>query len=148
MTACELADPKIELNDLVSLTRESFTNINDDRLKDFQGESGFQGISESLLKQLVGIGSRNPEIFIFSSWLMFDLNDVDFGWGKPIWVGLTGEVGRPSGWGNATFFKQTGRNNEIEAWMTLNEKIMYEVERNPEFLKFSTPNPSIFMPHV
>jgi hypothetical protein len=101
-----------------------------------------------LLKQLVGIGSRNPEIFLFSSWLNFDLNDVDFGWGKPIWVGLTGEVGRPSGWANATFFKQTGRNNEIEVWMTLNEKIMSAVERNPEFLEFSTPNPSIFMPHV
>ncbi|KAI5571627.1 hypothetical protein POPTR_011G124300v4 [Populus trichocarpa] len=148
LTACELADTKIELNDLVSLTRESFTNINDDLLKDFQGENGLQGISESLLKQLVGIGSRNPEIFLFSSWLNFDLNDVDFGWGKPIWVGLTGEVGRPSGWANATFFKQTGRNNEIEVWMTLNEKIMSVVERNPEFLEFSTPNPSIFMPHV
>jgi hypothetical protein len=33
-------------------------------------------------------------------------------------------------------------------WMTLNEKIMSVVERNPEFLEFSTPNPSIFMPHV
>ncbi|KAL3576701.1 hypothetical protein D5086_021984 [Populus alba] len=148
LTACELADTGIELNDLVSLTRESFTNINDDLLKDFQGENGLQGISTSLLKQLVGIGIRNPEIFLFSSWLNFDLNDVDFGWGKPIWVGLTGEVGRPSGWANATFFKQTGRNDEIEVWMTLNEKIMSAVERNPEFLEFSTPNPSIIMPHA
>ncbi|KAJ6728030.1 F21J9.9 [Salix koriyanagi] len=148
LAACELADTKIELNDLVSLTRESFTNLNYGYLKDFEGENGFQGISRSLLKQLVEIGSRNPEIFLFSSWLQFDLNDVDFGWGKPIWVGLTGEVGRPRGWTNVTFFKQTGRNNEVEVWMTLDEKIMSVVERNDEFCKFSTPNPSIFVPHA
>ncbi|KAJ6332907.1 hypothetical protein OIU77_008872 [Salix suchowensis] len=148
LAACELADTKIELNDLVSLTRESFTNLNYGYLKDFEGENGFQGISRSLLKQLVEIGSRNPEIFLFSSWLQFDLNDVDFGWGKPIWVGLTGEVGRPRGWTNVTFFKQTGRNNEVEVWMTLDEKIMSVVERNAEFCKFSTPNPSIFVPHA
>ncbi|KAF9672858.1 hypothetical protein SADUNF_Sadunf11G0087800 [Salix dunnii] len=120
MTACELADTKIEFNDLVSLTRESFTNLNYGYLKAFQCENGFQGISGSFLKQLVEIGSRNPEIFLFSSLLQFDLNDVDFGWGKPIWVGLTGEVGRSQGWTNVTFFKQTGRNNEVEVWMTLN----------------------------
>ncbi|KAF9672855.1 hypothetical protein SADUNF_Sadunf11G0087500 [Salix dunnii] len=148
MTACELADTKIELNDLVSLTRESFTNINNDYLKAFQGENGFQELSGSLLKQRVEIGSRNPEILIFSSWLQFDLNDVDFGWGKPIWVGLTGDVGRPLGWTNVTIFKQTGRNNEVEVWMTLNEKIMSLVERNAEFRKFSTPNPSTSVPHL
>ena len=67
MTACELVDTKIELNDLVSLTRESFSNLNYGYLKVFQGENRFQGISRLLLKQLVEIGSRNPEIFLFLS---------------------------------------------------------------------------------
>lgn len=134
---------KMELKDLVILTRDSFTKIDKDYLNTFYGDKGFRIRSDSL-KELMPMRSLNPEIFIFSSWIQFDFNELDFGWGKPIWVcTLPGKDGR-----NEIVFKETGKNNEIEVWMTLKEKLMSIVEHDPEFLKFATPNPSVSMPTV
>lgn len=55
-----------------------------------------------------------PGNCIFSSWWRFPVYDVDFGWGKPVWVGTaTMPVG------NLVMFMATPSREGIEAWFNL-----------------------------
>ncbi|KAL2323181.1 hypothetical protein Fmac_027560 [Flemingia macrophylla] len=81
-----------ELPELVTKFREAVTSINSDFVKSFQGEGGFAKYCESA-KQVTELASRIAPITTSgvnylhcSSWCHFGLYDVDFGWGKPVWV--------------------------------------------------------------
>ncbi|KAJ4845855.1 hypothetical protein Tsubulata_048472 [Turnera subulata] len=115
--------------------------VNSDFLKGFQGSEGFGAVTKHL-EHMGSLVLNNPKGFVFSSWLNFGFNDVDFGWGNPVWVGILGEA--PSHHlPNFVVFKEAGSYNEIEAWMNLDEGIMSLIEQDPEFLAFATPNPGI-----
>ena len=85
---------------------------------------------------------KNPEIFGFTSWLTFGFDEIDFGWGKPIWVGLRGEGGSGR---NLIVLQNTTSGNGIEAWVTLYENIMSILEQDPEFLAFATLRSSVLI---
>ncbi|GLT26502.1 hypothetical protein SLA2020_015630 [Shorea laevis] len=53
----------------------------------------------------------------------------------------TGEARSP--FCNITVFKELGKNNAVEAWITLEEEKMSVLENEPEFLAFTSPNPGI-----
>ncbi|CAK7338648.1 unnamed protein product [Dovyalis caffra] len=155
--AYEMADDDhMGLGDLVALTREAYSNINADYLNAFQlggDESGVEAaaaISNIFVRNpklvLELMPMMKPQVFWFTSWLKFGFHEVDFGWGKPIWVGVCGKVGPR--FGNLTILKEINheRNGGIEAWVNLDENLMAIVENDPQFLTFATPNPSILMP--
>ncbi|CAK7327570.1 unnamed protein product [Dovyalis caffra] len=143
ITVChDLTDTEMGLNELVTSIRETVTKMNADYLHTLQGENGFRVISKSLNK--MSSNNYSPKVFVFSSWLRFGFNNIDFGWGKPVWVGVTGQSGQASF--NQTIFSETGVENEIEVWMILEENIMSIIEHDPEFLKFALPNPSVLIP--
>ncbi|WCJ34081.1 HXXXD-type acyl-transferase family protein [Euphorbia peplus] len=127
------------LKHFVELTDESMEEVNAEFLKSLEDEKGVEVVCE-FLEQVNEIYSTNPEMFVFSSWLNFGINDLDFGLGKPVWVSLMGEVGPALR--NFTIFKEFG--DGIEAWITLDDDIMEIIEHDPEFLTFATPNPPIF----
>ncbi|GKV25914.1 hypothetical protein SLEP1_g35290 [Rubroshorea leprosula] len=87
------------------------------------------------------VSETGAEVYGFTNWLNLGLNEIDFGWGKPIWVGFLGEVHSP--FCSITVFKELGKNSAVEAWITLEEEKMSVLENNPEFLAFASPNPSI-----
>lgn len=87
---------------------------------------------------MVLFSRENPEFFAFTSWLTFGYVEIDYGWGKPVWVGVMGEVGSGR---KLTMLQKTIRGNGIEAWVTLDEKVMDILEHDPEFLAFATLNP-------
>ncbi|XWS66498.1 hypothetical protein CRYUN_Cryun05aG0204800 [Craigia yunnanensis] len=129
----------IELHDLAYLAREAVNNFNTDYLETLQGDEGFKVISEQV-NQLTELASKgNAEFYGFSSWLNFRLHEVDFGWGKPSWLGIPGLVS--PAFTNFTFLKEIGQDKAVEAWVTLDEKCLVMLEHDPEFLAFASPNP-------
>ncbi|CAK7346039.1 unnamed protein product [Dovyalis caffra] len=130
---------KAELNDLVGVVRKATSKIDADFVEKIEGDTGRALVSE-LLREIGEFGSKDGVDFLsFSSWCKFDFYDVDFGWGKPVWVSSYAKVG--SLMTNLILLVDT-RSDGIEAWVTLDEKDMTFLEGNPELLKFATLNPS------
>lgn len=130
-----------ELCDLVNQINESLKGFDRDYFESLQGEEGFGAISEYFNQLEVLLSSKAPpEVYLFTSWTTF-FHKLDFGWGKPFWVGLMGKAG--PAFRNFTVFMESQWGEGIEAWVTLEEKQMDVLERDPEFLAFASPNPGI-----
>ncbi|KAG2683240.1 hypothetical protein I3760_10G023900 [Carya illinoinensis] len=134
---------EIELPGLVAALREAVEKINGDYLRSMQGDEAFLANCEYLTKAaaMVFRPKECQDYFRFTSWIKFGFNELDFGWGKPIWVGVLGGVGPE--FRKLTIFNQVRSGNGIEAWVTLDEKEIDILENDPEFLAFATPNPSV-----
>ena len=72
-----------------------------------------------------------------SSWCRFPFYEVDFGWGKPVWVG-SGIVSSK----NLIVLEDTKCGNGIQAWVTLDPQVMEIYERDEELLSFASFNPN------
>ncbi|XP_021756903.1 vinorine synthase-like [Chenopodium quinoa] len=77
-----------------------------------------------------------------SSWCKMGLNEVDFGFGKPTWIVPTDGI-QPPQFRNffvLTDYCHSNSGDGIEAWLVLEEKEMQNLESNPYFLAFASPN--------
>ncbi|KAK7815377.1 vinorine synthase [Quercus suber] len=133
-----------EMRGLVATLKEAVSKIDSD-VRILQGHEGFIGMIEYAIQKAATVvfSRENPEIFAFTSWLTFGFNKVDFGWGKPIWVGLMGEVGSGR---KLTILQNAIYGKGIEAWVTLDENVMAILEDDAEFLALATLNPSVISP--
>lgn len=128
------------LPELTRIVRESFVNFN----KDFSesGEAGHVGFAAAsdLIDALRGIFSSEenaPELYFFSNWNVF-FNEVNFGWGKPVWVSAHGQVG-PEFVNQILFVDAQDGSKGMEAFVTLEETHMAFLEKDPDFLAFANP---------
>ncbi|XP_021902551.1 salutaridinol 7-O-acetyltransferase-like [Carica papaya] len=82
------ADEERELDHIAREIRAGVSKINGDIAKELGGEKG----KEIILDFIKGIGEFSSkdeaEYLGFSSWCKFGFYEADFGWGKPLWVGL------------------------------------------------------------
>ncbi|RWR94169.1 vinorine synthase-like protein [Cinnamomum micranthum f. kanehirae] len=118
--------------------REALRVIDGDYIRELQDPHG--PIKElELLNALKETYSKDGvDILTFSSWCRFPLYEVDFGWGRPIWV-CTGRFFAM----NATVLMDSNSGDGIEAWVCLEEEVMANFERDEELLSFvSLPSPA------
>ncbi|TMW88468.1 hypothetical protein EJD97_018538 [Solanum chilense] len=129
-------DDELELPHLLGIVREMLENMNSENLKALEVNGIVDMVTQvgSLLTQL--------DTYKFSSWCNFGLYDVDFGWGKPIFIAPFIE---PISSLNKQqiILVENGRNDGIEAWILRNNEEMIELEKDEEFLTYASPNPSI-----
>ncbi|XP_022138192.1 BAHD acyltransferase BIA1-like [Momordica charantia] len=133
-------ETQVELRDLVVLLRQSFSKINNDFIKGLMGNDGNRAVLE-LLGEINKFPSKVPNYYFFTSWRNMDLNEVDFGWGKPIWIGIAGNSNVITK--DFILLLDTPSGDGIEAWMVLDQKKMKLLQQNPQFLEFASLNPSI-----
>ncbi|KAL0355366.1 UNVERIFIED_CONTAM: Stemmadenine O-acetyltransferase [Sesamum radiatum] len=69
------------------------------------------------------------EVCIFSSWCRFGVYEVDYGWGKPVWVSTVGVPFK-----NVTVFMDTRCGDGIEAWASVAEEDMHVIATNYKHL--------------
>ncbi|KAB1223955.1 Vinorine synthase [Morella rubra] len=136
-------DKEMEFCGMVEAIKESVEKINSDYLRNVEGDKGLSAIRGQLYPMAPLVLFSKAEIFAFTSWLTFGLEDLDFGWGKPIWVGAMGGVG--PAFRELIIFTKSNGVNAIEAWVTLKEKEMAVLEDDPEFLAFAAKNPCILI---
>ncbi|XP_015894432.2 BAHD acyltransferase At5g47980 [Ziziphus jujuba] len=107
--------------------------------KRFQGNDGRQVVLESYKEGGQMIRRDDINLLICTSLCNFQLYDVDFGWGRPIWVTL------PSGSiKNVVSLMDTREGDGVEAWVSLSQNDMGLFEHDPQLLAFGSPNPSVF----
>lgn len=124
---------------LVKQLREETNKINGEMAKKFLNED------EDLMKTVTEIASKvvNGEIIscAFSSTCRFPLYDVDFGWGRPVWVTF------PALWfKNLVTFLDSKDEDAIDAIVHLEEQHMNKLEADELFLKYATPIPTLSSP--
>ncbi|GMH30118.1 hypothetical protein Nepgr_031961 [Nepenthes gracilis] len=123
---------------LVSRLREAISKVDDDHVDKLGREEEFMRIYQSMINKAA---FKNTIKYWCTSWCKLGLNDIDFGWGTPVWIGVP--------WGTRT---STHRNqitmienscDGVEAWLVLSEEEMSVLEDDAEFLAFASPNPTV-----
>ncbi|KAJ9175464.1 hypothetical protein P3X46_014015 [Hevea brasiliensis] len=125
MANCSKNDEKmLDYNGLAGKLHESIGKINNEYVRKVHaGGTYFQ----FLRKRSEELG-KNPnliKVFGFSSWCRFSFYEVDFGWGKPTWVGTA-----------LRLYKG------IEAWVSLPKEDTVKFEQNPGICACSSFKPS------
>ncbi|OIT30081.1 PREDICTED: vinorine synthase-like [Nicotiana attenuata] len=115
-TAVAFLSPKseeIEIDDLLYHLRSAIRKINSDYTEILQnGEEFLKRMSK--LAEL--FSKKEVEFYNFSSWCRFPVYEVDFGWGKPVWVCTT-----TFPYQNTVIFVGTKCGEGIEAWVNMLE---------------------------
>ncbi|CAK9174871.1 unnamed protein product [Ilex paraguariensis] len=131
-----------ELQGLVGRIRAEIEKIDNNFVLSLQDGEKFRVITKSREEPEEIYPNAKPEMYAFTNWCKLGYNEVDFGWGKPIWVSNIG------GDSNAYYIRnvilmETSCGQGIEAWMMLHEKVMEILENDAEFSAMATLNPSI-----
>ncbi|XP_050209043.1 stemmadenine O-acetyltransferase-like [Mercurialis annua] len=141
--AVAMANPadtdSMKLNDLASMVSESINLYKTDYTHSFQGEKGFEMMSDFCEQLREVFTSEDTDIFAFTSWSKSAFTRPNFGWGEPYWVGVMGKPGQE--FRNLTVFVDAKDGKAIEAWITLEKQKMAILLQDPEFLEFASPNP-------
>lgn len=136
------------LPQLADLVRHSISKIDGDYVKKLcDGGNKGSSLMRKNLKEIEDFGSNRLEseeeevdYLGFSSWCGFGFYEIDFGWGKPIWVSSYA-VAAPV-FMNLVILLETRNGDGIEAWVTLDEQEMDFLRLNHEILAFTSMDPS------
>ncbi|KAJ9704319.1 hypothetical protein PVL29_002740 [Vitis rotundifolia] len=72
------------------------------------------------------------DVFLFTSWSRLPFYEADFGWGKPVWVS---KVHFPA---EQIFLLDGEGGDGIDAWVTLNEQDMLQLQQDGDILAFTS----------
>nr|XP_027090417.1 vinorine synthase-like [Coffea arabica] len=119
----------------------SISKINSDYVKKMHGNEG-PALMRKSLKEIGDFGSKEAAVDYlgFSSWCGFGFYEIDFGWGKPIWVSSFA-VNAPV-FMNLIILMETRLGDGIEAWVTLDQQEMDIMEHDQELMAFISVDPS------
>ncbi|GMJ12485.1 hypothetical protein like AT3G30280 [Hibiscus trionum] len=130
----------LELHEVVIQMRKCLNEFNNTKANMFRGEGAASAIMGAI-KERGEFFRSNKEMNVYkcSSWCKVPLYDIDFGWGKPLWVVSVNKLVS-----NTFALADTQSRDGIEALVTLDEEEMALFQQNEQLLKYATPNPSIY----
>ncbi|KAM7467875.1 hypothetical protein LguiB_015437 [Lonicera macranthoides] len=139
------SDSDPELHELVESVHDTFANLSSEVIKELQGEGGREIVINQSKELLTVNEIEKIEVFRFTSWCNMGVYESDFGWGKPVWVGIIGDhVGPKSKRGVLLMDSRPG--DGVEVWITDNKQVMALLEKDSEILAYATTNPPIPIP--
>ncbi|KAJ4715310.1 vinorine synthase-like [Melia azedarach] len=122
-----------DLDGLVTKLREAIELINGDFVKSLQGEEGFVSYRKAV-HDVLEVSSKAEDIITFTSWCGF--YNIDFGWGKPVWMSFYQDE-LPPAFMNLIIFMDTRLGDGIDALVALHEEDMAFLERDEELIAFT-----------
>lgn len=145
-TTAHHREESVELRSIVDLLRGATQKINCDHIQSIQGDQRFAvvtGTSDNLRNMY---SDEKPELYICCTWCGLGFYDVDFGWGKPIWVINPVQDKLRIMYPNAIGLMDSKPGDGIEAMMFLPDTHMAKLLCDAEFLSFVSINPTISVP--
>jgi shikimate O-hydroxycinnamoyltransferase len=130
-----------ELHDLIFKIRQGLCEFREVYPKKFGGEEKDLSFIFECLKQDTSLVTKindDHSWILYSSWCRFSMYEVDFGWGKPIWVTTSTCPVK-----NVIVLMDTRDGDGIEAIVNMNKNDMIMFEHDVELLQYASPNPSI-----
>ncbi|XP_051143493.1 stemmadenine O-acetyltransferase-like [Andrographis paniculata] len=126
--------------DLARKLRDAVARIDGEFVARMQGDRGLLGYHANR-QSLVADFSGGADRLVSSSWCGFGVYDVDFGWGKPVWV-TTAVDSSSSTYANSIILMDTSVGNGVEALIRLGEKYMAVFDAIEELLDLACIDPS------
>ncbi|KAJ4715304.1 vinorine synthase-like [Melia azedarach] len=123
-----------DLDGLVIKLREAIELINGDFVKSLQGDEGFVNYRKAA-HDVHEVSSKAEDMVTFTSWCNGGFYNIDFGWGKPVWLSFFQDESPPA-FMNLVILMDTRLGDGIEALMSLREEDMAFLESDEEFLTF------------
>jgi shikimate O-hydroxycinnamoyltransferase len=77
-------------SDMVKILEEEIGNVNEELFLKVKGDPSFLWSDECAELMLEGM-AKNPISFVFTSWGNMGFKEIDFGWGKPLWIAQRGD---------------------------------------------------------
>ncbi|KAD3337998.1 hypothetical protein E3N88_33519 [Mikania micrantha] len=130
---------QLNLPTLMGDLRKSIAKINSSHIENMKGEvKGHETVNEMLrgYNQVADMTAEGDCLFV-SSMLNSRMYELDFGWGKPIWVYIMN-----AGLVRFVSLNDTLKGGGVEAIVTLSPEEMELFERDSELLSYATVNPS------
>ncbi|XP_059644671.1 stemmadenine O-acetyltransferase-like [Cornus florida] len=125
-TAISMCEGEIVFGDLLSKLRSAIREIDSDYVKFLQIGDGYL---DYLKRATENFSNGEVEYCNFSSWWRFPVYEVDYGWGKPVWVCTTTLPFK-----NVVILMSTSCGEGIEAWVNMLEDDMTMLERDHKLL--------------
>ncbi|XP_027166190.1 BAHD acyltransferase At5g47980-like [Coffea eugenioides] len=135
---------EVKFGRLVKILRLAKEKNKDEFVPKLLSSGGFDMMIKFLEDWGEKCSNKDLNTYQFSSWCKIGLNEVDFGWGKPIWTSLVGGTEVESMYKNFVVLVD-GSDGGIEAWLILEQKEMAVLENDGEFLAYASPNPGIII---
>ncbi|XP_019179898.1 PREDICTED: vinorine synthase-like [Ipomoea nil] len=109
---------------LVGRVAEAIHKVTDDYVREMHAEGGY-------LRALLGVtktlhNADEIKVLSISSLCNISFSQVDFGWGKPIWIGLGHTLE------NSAIFMDA-EDEGIEVWIGLTQEVMWNLDKDIEF---------------
>lgn len=130
----------VDVNELMKIMREKIGSIDKELFLKIERDPEFLLSDECQGMLMEGMEKKKPIGFVFSSWCNMGFKDVDFGMGKPLWVGY--RAGTQETVSNSVVFIDTSQG--IETWITIpDQDLAVLLEEDDEFLKYALLNPTV-----
>ncbi|XP_004511233.1 epi-neemfruitin B 7-O-acetyltransferse L7AT-like [Cicer arietinum] len=139
MMVCENVNKDTNIIDMVRILEDEIGKVNEELFLKVKNDPCFMWSEECGELMLERMENKNPISFVFTSWGNMGFKEMDFGWGKPLWLGQRG--GTKETIPNTVVLMETYEG--IEAWMTMAEKHLDVLENDKEFIKFALLNPNV-----
>lgn len=137
-----LSNKDTNLADLHTILRQSISEINNNNFTQ-QAITSHNTLLHSL-QRLHRLYAKCSESYLFNSWRNMGFNEVNFGWGKPVWVAGGGNV-FDSNTRNFVILMETMVGNGVEAWVVLDDETMKLLENDYEFLRVCFTKPEYLL---
>lgn len=116
---------EMDLGKLLSKNREAIGKIDSEYLKELQGKNGYDMVVRECKKMVELSLDREVDYFLFTSWCGFPTHELDFGWGKPVWVSSAS----PGVQDIIFLMDSVSYISGIKAWITMDEADMMKFEQ-------------------
>ncbi|KAL5546700.1 hypothetical protein UlMin_006387 [Ulmus minor] len=129
-------ESRVGLFELLAKMRKGMANFCNDEANCFEGDDSFSLVSE-ILRNKEEMLEMGINMYSCTSLSNFPLYEMEFGWGKPIWVTC------PMEFPNLFVLTDAKWGQGIEAWVSLEEQQMDLFERQEEILELASFNPNV-----
>lgn len=138
------SEQKMKLSEYVEMLREVLQGIDGESLSELEPENAIRVVNDA---QGVISGSDKEVLkeYKFTSWCNMGLYDLNFGWGRPVWVAHMGDAAEERRTMHQFLFLEGKVGGEIELWVLLGEEDIVMLENDPKFTAFATLNPSVLL---
>ncbi|KAM7505192.1 hypothetical protein LguiB_004096 [Lonicera macranthoides] len=143
---CSQTQDEIDVDGLVTLFRAAMEENREVTVPKIQNNGGQVAVLNYFEELKEMCRDTNLILYNISSWCRIGLNEVDFGWGKRVWVSQVGAKYLGLNCANsAMLLDGDAAGDNIELWLILDHREMAVLETDPEFLAFASPNPRILI---